>query len=89
MAYWDIFCRNLRTYRLSYTVISKKCPKKKCMSLSPMKAKQVEFVTCIVICLKTIYANTYTYFKTSIAACIKNPFRRTSEHKHSYNYLNF
>ena len=25
---------------------------------------------------------------TSIAARIKNPFRRTSEHNHSYNYLN-
>ena len=26
---------------------------------------------------------------TSIAACIKNPFRKTSEHNHRYDYLNF
>ena len=26
--------------------------------------------------------------KTSIAAWIKNPFRRTSEHNYIYNYLN-
>ena len=26
---------------------------------------------------------------TGVAAWIKNPFRRTSEHNHSYNYMNF
>ena len=38
-----------------------------------------------------MYAKQFSniFLHTSIAACNKNPFRRTSEHNHRYNYLKF
>ena len=54
-------------------------------STSVMGVMSVELmsVECMYVeCMNVEYI-------TSIAAWIKNPFQRTTEHNHSYNYVNF
>ena len=39
-------------------------------------------------CLQNIERySQFDLFKTSIVVCIKNPFRRTSDHNHMYIYI--